>query len=124
MPQQARPKHSEVLDAKNLKRIDNRNLQRQTFLLSELLAKNKRKNNNNNNFQRKKNMENPDIDPRSSDMLSERSIPFELIPRRRSKFVKIRFMFLFFTSVLRLCRDFKSWLLLMAGIHYKNGLTV
>ena len=82
MPQQARPKHSEVLDARNLKSIVNRNLQRQTFLLSELLAKNKRKNNN-NNFQRKKNMENPDIDPGSSDMLSERSIPFELIPRRR-----------------------------------------
>ena len=53
MPQQARPKHSEVLDARNLKRIDNRNLQRQTCLLSELLAKNKRKNNN-NNFKEKK----------------------------------------------------------------------
>ena len=73
VPQQARPKHSEVLDARNLKSIVNRNLQRQTFLLSELLAKNKRKNNNNNNFQRKKNMENPDIDPGSTDMLSERS---------------------------------------------------
>ena len=41
-PQQVRPKHSEVLDARNLKRTVN-NLQRKTCLLSELLAKNKRK---------------------------------------------------------------------------------
>ena len=40
--QQVRHKHSEVLDARNLKRIVN-NLQRKTCLSSELLAKNKRK---------------------------------------------------------------------------------
>ena len=42
IPQQVRHKHSEVLDARNLKRIVN-NLQRKTCLSSELLAKNKRK---------------------------------------------------------------------------------
>ena len=72
IPQQVRNKHSEVLDARNLKRIVNNLRWKTSCLSSELLGKNKRKKND-NNFGRKKKLENPGIDPGTSRMLSERS---------------------------------------------------